>query len=113
MTSKKALILVDLENEWIDEKSDYYIGDISETINKTNKLIAFCITNNYKIIFIRHVEKESNEEFIDGSKNTEIIDTINRESDDALITKYKISAFYKTDLEKESNAEDTIELPVL
>ena len=75
----KTLILVDLENQWSDKDSDYFVGDISEIIEKTNELIDFCRKENYKIIFIRHVEKDS----------------------DKVITKYKISSFYKTNLEKE------------
>jgi nicotinamidase-related amidase len=100
-TMTKALILVDFENEWIDKKSDYYVGDISGVIKKTNKLIDYCRKKKYKIIFIRHVEKESKREFKEKSKNTQIISTIDRQSTDALITKYKISPFYKTRLEKE------------
>jgi nicotinamidase-related amidase len=34
----KALILVDFEKGWIDKNSDYFVGDISGTIKRTNKL---------------------------------------------------------------------------
>ena len=29
---KKALVLIDLEKKWVDENSDYYLGDISKDI---------------------------------------------------------------------------------
>ncbi len=97
----KALILVDFENEWIDKDSDYYVGDISEVIGRTNKLIDFCREKNYKIIFIRHVEEDSDEAFAEGTDNVEIINDIDMAEKDILITKYKISPFYKTNLEEE------------
>jgi nicotinamidase-related amidase len=28
--AQKALILVDVENEWADESSEYFVGDVSE-----------------------------------------------------------------------------------
>lgn len=98
---KKALILVDFENEWIDKKSDYYVGDISPMLERTNKLIDFCRKKGYKIIFIRHVEKDSEKIFAENSKNTQIISSLHKKNTDVLITKYKISPFYQTTLEKE------------
>lgn len=105
---KKALILVDFENEWLDENSDYYIGDITNIINKTNKLIDYAREEDYKIIFIRHVEEGSDKEFAPNSNNVQIIDKLNKNEDDILITKYRISAFYKTNLEEELVGVDEI-----
>jgi len=100
MTSK-ALILVDFEKEWTDKNSDYFVGDISNLIEKTNKLLDYCRNNNYKIIFITHIEKESDEAFAENSEKIEIIDEINKQDSDVLIQKYKISPFFKTSLENE------------
>ena len=104
----RSLILVDFENEWIDEKSDYYIGDISEVLGRTNKLIDFCREQGYKIIFIRHVEKDSDGEFAENSQNTEIISGLHKKDDDIVITKYKISPFYGTELERELEGVDEL-----
>ena len=100
MTSK-ALICVDFENEWTDKSSDYFLGDISDLIKKTNKLIDYCRKNGYKIIFTTHVEKGSDSAFAPNSKNVEIIRELHKQDSDVLITKNKISPFYKTNLEKE------------
>ena len=100
MTSK-ALICVDFENEWTDKSSDYFIGDISDVIKKTNKLIDFCRKNGYKIVFTTHVEKDSDSAFASNSKNVEIIKELHKQDSDVLITKNKISPFYKTNLDKE------------
>ncbi|MBC8494897.1 cysteine hydrolase [archaeon] len=97
----KALILVDFENEWLLKDSDYYVGDVSETIIKTNKLIDLCRDNNYKIIFIRHVEEDSNNAFADNSERTKIISSLHKNESDILITKHRISSFFKTNLDEE------------
>jgi nicotinamidase-related amidase len=97
----KALILVDLENEWTNKNSDYFVGDISELIKKTNKLLDYCRKKNHKIIFTTHIEKDSDEAFAENSKNVEIVSGIDRKDSDILIKKNKISPFYKTNLEKE------------
>ena len=96
----KALILVDFQNEWIDNKSEYYVGDISEVLEKTKKLIEYCRSKNYKIIFTKHVEEEG--EFT--GQNAEIIDELKKD-EDILIIKNKINPFYKTDLEKHLTEE--------
>ena len=96
----KALLLIDFENEWVDESSDYYVGDISAVISKANNLLKYCRENGYKIIFTRHIEKESTKEFAPGSKNVEIISDIDFKKKDTLITKHKISPFYETTLEE-------------
>ena len=98
--STKALIIVDFEKEWIDKNSEYFVGNISSVIKKINKLIDFCRNKGYKIVFTTHVEKDSDGAFKKNTKNVEIIDGININKDDTLITKYKISPFYQTNLDK-------------
>lgn len=99
--SSKALILVDFEKEWINENSDYFVGDILGVIEKTNRLIDFCRKNGYKIIFTRHVEKDSKNAFAKGSERVEIIDKLHKRGSDVIITKNKISPFFKTSLDEE------------
>jgi nicotinamidase/pyrazinamidase len=98
---EKALILIDFEKGWIDKNSEEYVGDISRVIERVNKLIQFCRKKQYKIIFTRHVEKDSNESWSENSEGTKLIEELNKKDLDILITKYKISPFYKTELEKE------------
>ncbi len=99
----KALILVDFQNEWIEPTSEYYVGDISEVIEKTNRLIDWARKNNIKIIFTRHIELGSTNEFAERSKNSELITEISRNGSDVIVVKNKISPFYKTNLENELN----------
>ena len=94
----KALLIVDWEKEWTDAKSDYFVGDLTNSTKKLNKLIAFCRANDYKIVFIKHVEKDNEEAFAENSKNVEFIDGLDIKKSDTIITKYKISPFFKTNL---------------
>jgi nicotinamidase-related amidase len=80
---------------------DLIIGDISSLVKKTNKLIDLCRERGYKIIFITHIEEDSDSAFAPGSKNIQIIKEVHKQNNDVLITKSKISPFYNTSLEKE------------
>lgn len=97
--SDKTLLLVDFQNEWIDKTSDYYVGDITGVIKRVNKLIDFCRENGFRIIFTRHVEEDSEGPFKEGTPSSEIIPDLYKEISDTVITKNRISPFFRTDLE--------------
>ena len=99
--TSKALLLIDFEKEWTNRESDYFVGDITNTIDKTNKLIDFCRSKGYKIIFTRHVDIGSEDAFAEESEGTKLINRLHKKDSDVLITKNKVSSFYKTGLEKE------------
>ena len=105
--ASKALLLVDLENEWLDKKSDYFVGDISLMLGRTNRLIDTCRRRGYKVIFITHIEKTGSA-FAPNSKNVQIIKAIHRSKGDVLIKKNKISPFYNTSLLRELNGAKEI-----
>jgi ureidoacrylate peracid hydrolase len=104
----KALILVDFEKEWIKPDSDYFVGDISEVIKRTNNLIDYCRQNDYKIIFTTHIEADSDSAFSLKSDSIDIIDGLDRADSDTLIAKNRISPFYRTNLEQELQGIDEI-----
>lgn len=57
--TETALVLIDLQTEWTNLESEYYIVDAQEIIAKTNYLIAHCRARGYKIIFTKHREIDS------------------------------------------------------
>lgn len=57
--TETALVLIDFQQERVDPKSEYYIGDLQEVIAKVNYLIDHCRTRGYKIIFTKHREIDS------------------------------------------------------
>ena len=97
--NNKALVVIDMENEWTEKLSPYYLGDISRIIIKQNKLIDFCRRKGYLIIFTTHIELSGNK-FSAKTKRVKIIKDMHKEKGDVLIKKHKISPFYKTSLER-------------
>ncbi|MFH1752247.1 MAG: isochorismatase family cysteine hydrolase [archaeon] len=94
----KALLVIDYQNEWIDKNSDDFAGNLSTQIEKLNKLISYCRKKEIPIIFTQHLELDSDGEF--SGKNAEIIPLVDFQPEkDFLITKNKVSSFYKTSLE--------------
>jgi ureidoacrylate peracid hydrolase len=97
----KALIIVDYINQWIDKKSDCYVGNISKQIKNLNEVIGYCRDRDIPVIFTTHINLESEKAFVGGTRNVEIISKVDyKKGKDALIKKNKISPFYKTQLEK-------------
>ncbi|MBI5138883.1 MAG: cysteine hydrolase [Candidatus Vogelbacteria bacterium] len=99
--TNKALILIDFQKEWADPKSPDFVGDLISLLERTNTLIDFCRKQGYKIIFTRHVEKNSTAQWSENSKGAELLDKIHQEFGDVLITKHKINPFYETSMESE------------
>lgn len=97
----KALVLIDFQNEWINEKSPYFVWNIQNALKKVNKLIKYCRKNEYKIILTKHIELESDYSFKKWTNNSEIIWSLNLDKKDVVIEKNKISPFYMTKLDKE------------
>ena len=91
--SNTALILIGLQELRRDRKSDYYLRNMEPLIERTLYLIDYAREMGYKIIFIRHLEKEG--EFSKDSELSQII------SDFEIIEKYTISSFLHTNLEQE------------
>ena len=104
---KTALVIVDVQNEYFDKKSDYFCGN-ETLIRKINRLIEFCRKSNSKIIFIRHEEQSETGPFAKNSKNSEIISELHKNNSDAIITKYKVSSFYNANIEKELQGVEKI-----
>lgn len=106
MDSKTALILIDFQNAWTDDQSDYYVGNLKELIAKTNYLINYAKNMGYKIIFTRHIEQQW--DFSEHNINSHIMEGIEKSSTDIVIDKNKISSFYKTKMDEELNGIENL-----
>ena len=107
-----ALVIIDYQKEFINSDSGYFVGDVNEKIEKLNKLIKSFRDQNFPIIFTAHIDPESEDEFKEGTESVEIIEDLDFQKDkDILITKNKISPFFKTELEtklKELGVEEVV-----
>lgn len=94
-----ALVLIGLQELWRDKKSDYHLRNMDALIDRACYLIQYAREMNYKIIFVRHIEKEW--PFADNDPLSNVIEDLCPQADDVIIKKHKISCFYKTNLEEE------------
>jgi nicotinamidase-related amidase len=62
-------------------------------------LLQYAREMRYKIIFVNHYEKEGT--FSPENECSNIIEELHPQAEDTIISKYKISSFYQTELEQE------------
>lgn len=116
--SRKALIVVDMLRDFLEEDGALYCGEkaraiipfVSETLENMRKEGAV-------IIFVRDAHKEDDVEFkrfpkhcVEGTRGAEIIDSLKVEAGDYVIPKRHFSAFYETNLEEILKNEGVDEL---
>ena len=82
-----ALVLIWLQELWKNKKSDYYLRNMDGLIDRACYLIQYAREMNYKIIFIRHIEKEW--PFSDKDPFSQIIEDLCPQPEDAIIKKNK------------------------
>lgn len=92
-----ALVLIGLQELWRDKKSEYRLRNMDWVVERACYLIQYAREMNYKIIFVRHLEKEWT--FSEKDELSEIIEDLCPQPEDLVIKKRKISCFHKTELE--------------
>ena len=90
-----ALVLIGLQELWRDKKSDYYLRNMDWVIDRAIYLIQYAREMNYKIIFIRHTEKEW--PFADKDPMSQIIEDLCPQPEDIIILRQKFHASIKQD----------------
>jgi len=94
----KALVLIDIEKEYANKDSDYFVGDVSKFVGRINQLVEFCRREGYQIIFVRHID-EDGDAFVEGSEGIEFIDEIGFRDSDIVVEKRRVSSFFRSDME--------------
>ena len=117
---KKALIIVDMLNDFVDEKGALYCGDTARSIVPfiQERLKAY---RNRKdlVIYLQDSHDEDDKEFekfpkhsITGTWGCEVIPELSPQAGEKVIPKKRYSGFYGTDLENilKSAGIDDVEL---
>lgn len=103
----KALIIIDMLKDFIDEDGALTTGDAGREIIPfiQNKMKEFRL-KNYPIIFVCDNHEPDDKEFdmfpphcIAGTEGSTIIDTLKVKTEDKIIYKRRYSAFFGTDLD--------------
>jgi len=104
---KKAIIIVDMLNDFADEKGALYCGDTARSIIPfiQERLITY---RNRKdlVIYLQDSHDEDDKEFekfpkhsVAGTWGSEVIPELSSQSGETVIPKKRYSGFYGTDLE--------------
>jgi len=106
-----ALIVVDLQNDFVALDARVWIPDALRMIPKVKKLISNCRNLGVKIIYTAHVHHPyamdrglmgvfwPGESIIEGTKGAEIFPDIKPMPEDKIVYKHRYSAFFQTDLD--------------
>jgi nicotinamidase-related amidase len=117
---KKALIIVDMLNDFVDEKGALYCGETArEIVPFVREKLETARKQGDAVIYLQDAHDEDDKEFekfpkhcVAGSWGSRIIDALKPLSEEKVIPKKRYSGFYGTDLEdtiKKSGA-DAIEV---
>lgn len=107
---KAAVIIIDLQNDFIGENAAIPCKCDSDIIQNVKTLINFCHDKKIPVIYTQEVHRESKIDFgreldgdeplhcLEGTKGCEIIPELAPSPEDYIIRKRRYSGFFQTDL---------------
>ena len=93
----KALLIIDMQKGSFTPATPRY--DHIGVVERINKLADNFRKQNFPVIFIQHDGSKENA-FLPGTEEWEILDELNKEDSDSVISKSANDAFYKSDLQQ-------------
>lgn len=104
---KKALIIVDMLNDFVDEKGALYCGDTARSIIPfIQKTLTSYRNRKDLVIYLQDSHDEDDKEFekfpkhsVAGTWGCEVIPELSPQAGETVIPKKRYSGFYGTDLE--------------
>ena len=104
---KKALIIVDMLNDFVDEKGALYCGDTARSIIPfIQKTLSSYRNRMDLVIYLQDSHDEDDKEFekfpkhsVSGTWGCEVIPELSPQAGETMIPKKRYSGFYGTDLE--------------
>jgi nicotinamidase/pyrazinamidase len=119
--SKKALIIVDMLNDFVDEKGALYCGNTARSIIPfIRERLTNCRSHEDLVIYLQDSHDEDDKEFekfpkhsVAGTWGSEVIPELTPRTDEKVIPKKRYSGFYGTDLEHVLKSADVDEVEVV
>jgi len=112
---KTAMIVVDMQNDFVQEGAPIEIPRARAMVPHLNRLLAVCREHKIPVIYIHHVIRggdidagrladhheaiRNNKAILAGTPNVEIYEGLKPHPGDLVVAKPRYSAFYGTDLE--------------
>jgi len=104
--SETAVIVVDMQNDFVDPKGALFVPKAKETIEPIKKLLDKAREKGIKIFYTQDWHEENDIEFdiwgkhaVAGTWGAEIIDELKPQKRDTLIKKLRYDAFFGTPLD--------------
>ncbi len=106
--SKAALLILDMQNFFLNESNHAYVPSASNIIDNISRLTEHFHKKERPVIFTKHIDTEKPEEMMtkwwrdsiqQGTKEAEIFPLLNTDESEILL-KNRYSAFEKTNLEE-------------
>lgn len=113
-----ALIVVDMQNVWVNPKGSRYLASSEDVVPKIRELLDFCRTSKVPVIYLYTTKRKDLADAgifadvkpgthdvddpwsnIEGEVGSEILDSVKPENSDIVIKKFRYSGFYGTELE--------------
>jgi nicotinamidase-related amidase len=107
--SKRAIIVVDLQNEYLPSGKLPLVG-IEQATENAAKVIESARSEGDKVIFIRHEMAEA-PFFVPGSPGVEIIPAVLPKKGEDVLVKHFPNSFRETELKRMLDAEGVEEAP--
>lgn len=112
---KVALLVIDMENDFVKSGSPMYVPMANEAVPNIKKLIEICRENGATVIYTTHVHNkdrndmglmsdfwppiDSQTALVDNTDGIEIYSELKPQEGELIIKKHRYSAFYQTDLD--------------
>ena len=118
---KKALIIVDMLNDFVDEKGALYCGDTARSIIPfIQKTLSSYRNRMDLVIYLQDSHDEDDKEFekfpkhsVSGTWGCDVIPELSPQSGETVIPKKRYSGFYGTDLEHALKSADIDDVEVV
>ncbi|AWR94182.1 cysteine hydrolase family protein [Acidianus brierleyi] len=101
-----AVIIVDMQNDFVKKGGKLYVPNAEKTIGPINDLIKKSRNSSVTVIYTQDWHMKDDPEFkiwgehaLAGSWGAEIVDELKPEKDDFVIKKYRYDAFFETPLD--------------
>ncbi|MEK6964193.1 MAG: isochorismatase family cysteine hydrolase [Nanoarchaeota archaeon] len=108
----KALLVIDVQEEWRDPNSPLYLGDdFKDLVMNINDLVLFSRQHSIPVIWVKHVLKADGSDrerfqpedvsyMVEGTKGAELMSELRPLTSEVVLQKNKFSCFLGTNLEE-------------
>ncbi len=105
-SSRTALIVVDMQKDFVNEGGALYVPGASATVTVIGRLVEAFRTRDLQIVYTQDSHGEGDPEFdiwgrhvVEGTVGEEIVDELSPREKDVIVKKPRYDAFYETDLD--------------